>query len=447
MFDAEVNDVRISLRLLAGAVRDVKVARDLIASGATAADFSMPGLRAVFAAVVALAADGGGISRALIADKLERVIGTDATTQVLTSLDAADPVRPDEDVIALVAHVRRRVAARRLGDLGKRLQGVDEWADPLQTLADAQRELRDIGSGSSALSGTHIGGVVQRALTRLEQPLGCIPLGLGEIDDVLGGGAPLGRTTLYVTGSGMGKTTFGRWSALHAARAGFPVAIFGNEADRDETTHGLIEMAARIRIPNNPLDLSAEARARYADAAAEVASLPIWLEDSVTMTAESVASGVRALRQRMGVKLVVIDYVQDIMPSQGFTRDDHLSHAHKSRVIRTCAREEEVAIVGLSQIGSVGEGKDKKPDPEAVAGGRIWFRDAGAAIAIKRDAFSKDEAKQNINHVKVTKNRLRQRKIETWMRYDVPTCSFVFCDESGRDLDQGAEVIDADPWA
>jgi replicative DNA helicase len=436
-------ETQIGLRLLAGAIQDRSVARDLLATGAVADDFALPGLRAVFQAIELITGSGGSPTRAIIAARIhERIEGA---TDVLEALDTADPVRPGEDVATVLEHMRRRVATRRLADLGERLRRLDEWDDPTVAIAMAEQDLRNIGVSSAPVHGIGAMGLAEIGLAAASEPPVRIPTGFSAVDTALGGGLPCGYVSLFISGSGMGKTTFGRHAVLNALKAGVPTVLIGNESRRKETASSLIEMISGERVRSGA---SAEVMSRAATAAGELSSLPLWVEDSPVITAEDVASIIRTMRRRMGAQLFCIDYLQDMSMSHAFKRDDHLSHAHKSRILRTAAAEEDVAILALSQNASPA-GDSKAPvDQEAVAGGRIYYRDAAAVVRFSRDAHSKSESKQHITHVKLSKNRHGAVKTEQWVRYDVSSRKLIECDAEGRDLDDGKdeEVIDAESW-
>lgn len=440
------------MRLIAGALKDKQVARDLLASGAKVEDFALPGLRSSFVIIEQLMALDGAVSQAVFATRLTEMVGREPARGVLDALNATDPVSADDNITTVVDHMRQRVAVRRLGELGRKLSTLDEWADPRAVLSDAEKEIREISTGSASLHGCTARALAELAMQRTTKPLERIAMGLGDIDDMMTGGAPVGYVTLFKTGSGMGKTTYARHALVGALSRGVPCLLYGNESLRGETAQALTELLAGVRIPSDiTRDLSADHRSRIGKAAGDLSTLPLWVEDAPRLTVEHFANAVRVLKRRMALKLVVIDYLQDIGMSEGFSRDDHLSHAHKSNVIRRVAQEEEVAIIALSQLGAAArDAKGKaEPDPEAVAGGRIYYRDAGAVVDFKRDAFSKDEKKRNVTHIRLQKDRLTGRAgAEVWMRYDVQTRGLAFCDAEGRDLDtKEPEVVDeSNPW-
>lgn len=417
------------MRLLNGALSSPKVAQELSSIGMASGDLSLPGLRALWMAIEQQRREQGTVSRSVVGVLLAGTVGEDDAAKIMSAVGSADPLRPGEDAAAMVDHMRRRVAVRRLTEIGKRLWSLDEKSNPIEAASQAVKDIEGIASAATTLQGVNAARLAEIGRNRTSQKRAGIPLGLGPIDTALGGGAPRGAVTLFATGSGKGKTTFARHSLLAALRAGHTCALITFESDREETSQALLEMIAGCRMPPDG-EMSRELSSRFMKAGDELERYRLWVEDPVGGNVEQVCSVIRTLAAR-GVTFFELDYIQDILPSPQFNRHDFLSHIHVSRSLRGVTREENVALVALSQIGTT----DGKQDAEAVAGSRQYFKDSKAAVSFERDTKSKHELKQNVNRVSIQKNRLFGKRAEAFWRYDIESTRLHCCDAEGRDIE------------
>lgn len=172
--------------------------------------------------------------------------------------------------------------------------------------------------------------------------------GLEALDDLVGG---FGRSELVLIAArpSVGKTALALQLALHAVREGRRVSMASLEMSRKPIgTRLLVQMSKTSLYRALKGRLSPSEAERMASMGEELAKLPIALMDDASA---SVAS-IQAEAERYRADLVVIDYLQLIVPEASENRNEEVSKI--SRALKRMAMRLNVPVVALSQL--------KRPD-------------------------------------------------------------------------------------
>ena len=178
-----------------------------------------------------------------------------------------------------------------------------------------------------------------------------IPTGFADLDELLGGGLHGGQCVLIAGRPGLGKSCLADDFARSAAlRHGLPAVLFSLEMPRNEIVMRII--AAEARVPMHLLrtgKLSDDDWRRIAVKMGEVSDAPLFIDDSPGLTLMEIRAKCRRLKQKHGLRLVLIDYLQ-LMPSarRGENRQQEVSEM--SRGLKLLAKELDVPVVALSQL-------------------------------------------------------------------------------------------------
>lgn len=248
------------------------------------------------------------------------------------------------------------------GDSGLTLKPVSEIAADL--LSVIERRVQDFGSG------------VSRGVSS----------GLATLDRFLGGFV---RTRLYFFAArpGIGKTTL---AVNFAAAAQEPWAYFTLEMTSRDIVEKILSLRARIRsdrlqtgcIDENDLD-------RLGGGIAAFSKMPGHVDNKSGLYLENFETTVRRAVKRSGVKVVFLDYVQQMrIRSEKFaTRQQELSEI-TSR-LKQLAMSADIAIVALAQLNRETE-KVMVPKNSHLKDSGSIEQDADAIVFIHRDE-TKDE--------------------------------------------------------
>ena len=156
---------------------------------------------------------------------------------------------------------------------------------------------------------------------------------------------------LWIVGAypGRGKTVLGVQIGLMAARASSPVCIFSLEMTAEQL--GLRSLATCGMVPaaqlRNPRYMNESEWRATQDSADELVGLPIYVDDSGSLTARELAARTKLYIRKYGVKLVIVDYLQLV---EGGGRDVRERVGRVANTLRQIAKDERVAVVAMSQL-------------------------------------------------------------------------------------------------
>ena len=205
-----------------------------------------------------------------------------------------------------------------------------------------------------------------------------IPTGLTELDKKTGG---LQDNDLIVIAArpSVGKTAFALHLARHAALAGNAVAVYSLEMQGERLGHRWLMAACNINpyrwrngIPN-PQEV-AEARTT----ASGLAQLPIYVDDSSSVSMDHIRSSARLLKSRKQCDMIIIDYLQLCdMSTKQVNRNREQEVAQATRKAKLLAKELHIPVVLLSQLNRESENRP---------GGRPELAHLRESGAIEQDA-------------------------------------------------------------
>jgi replicative DNA helicase len=240
-----------------------------------------------------------------------------------------------------------------------------------------------------------------RARERGDSLLG---MSTGFVDvDKMCGGFFAGDLYIIAARPGMGKTSFATSLACNVSRPsatepGDAVAFFSLEMPRDQ-------IALRIACHEAELDFQRVRRntmtrdewGRVIRAANDMASMPIYIDDTPAITVQTVRDRVRQLKREIASRktpakklgLVVVDYLQLMtgIRDKGGNREQEV--ASLTRGLKALAKEEEVPVVAVSQLNRSTEKKvkDKRPELSDLRESGAIEQDADTVIFVYRDEY------------------------------------------------------------
>jgi replicative DNA helicase len=263
-----------------------------------------------------------------------------------------------------------------------------------------------------------------------------IETGFTELDKKCAG---LHNGDLYIVAGrpGMGKTAFVLNMAVNVARPrrvdtadasgplsdapieepGYGVAFFSLEMPREQR---LLASEARVDVSRiRSGQFRNEDWNKLTDAAARLGRLPIWLDDTPSLTLLDLRAKVRRLQaelkrgdaaapsQRLG--LVVVDYLQ-LMQGRRDANSREQEISELSRGLKALAKEMEVPVLALSQLNRSVETrgiKDKRPQLSDLRESGAIEQDADTIVFIYRDEyyFPNDTADKGVAELIIAKQR------------------------------------------
>lgn len=210
-----------------------------------------------------------------------------------------------------------------------------------------------------------------------------IPTSLKGLDDLTCGWQN-GDLIVLAARPSVGKTAFTIQALVNACRHGKHSLFFSLEmtgvkiADRVQA-HVAQVNAAGMRRPE--LFDNADFGALF-NAAAEIAELPLHIDETPALTVEALCARARQLHATQHVDLIAIDYLTQMSPPTGKNLSTADALQIITRALKGLAKELNVPVILLSQLNRDGEGH--RPGLKALRDSGAIEQDADVVIFLHR---------------------------------------------------------------
>ncbi|MNO15505.1 Replicative DNA helicase [compost metagenome] len=206
----------------------------------------------------------------------------------------------------------------------------------------------------------------------------------------------------------VGKTTFALNISQHAAiRANKKVALFSLEMSGEQQT--LKMMSAEQLIDANRIRTGFLRPEEWDKAAAALSTLSeanIFVDDSSSITISEIMNKCRRLKNKFGLDMIVIDYLQ-LISGDRYNPNRQQEVSEISRKLKQLARELDVPVIALSQLSrAVEQRQDKRPVLSDLRESGSIEQDADIVAFLYRDDYYNQESeKKNIIEIIIAKQR------------------------------------------
>ncbi|WP_343233442.1 replicative DNA helicase [Streptomonospora sp. PA3] len=169
--------------------------------------------------------------------------------------------------------------------------------------------------------------------------------------------------------------------------------FFSLEMGRNEIVMRLLSAEARVPLHTMRSGMMTDDDwARLARRMGEVASAPLFIDDSPNLSMMEIRAKCRRLKQQHDLKLVVVDYLQ-LMSSAGRVESRQQEVSEMSRSLKLLAKELEVPVIALSQLNRGPEQRtDKKPQVSDLRESGSIEQDADMVILLYREDVHEKES-------------------------------------------------------
>jgi replicative DNA helicase len=372
-------------------------------------DFYKPAHQTIYEAILDLYGRGEPADAITLSGELGRVGGAPYLHTLISSVPTAANAGYYARIVSERAILRRLVeAGTRITQMGYADTGeVDEVVDRAQAEIYAVTERRtseDYAPLAEIMEGTldEIEAIGSRGGTMVG-----VPTGFTDLDGLTNGLHP-GQLVVVAARPGLGKSTLALDFARSASiKSGLTSVIFSLEMTRNEITMRLLSAEARVGLHHMRTgSLGDDDWTKLARKMSEVASAPLFIDDSPNMTMMEIRAKCRRLKQRHDLKLVVVDYLQ-LMSSGKRVESRQQEVAEFSRALKLLAKELEVPVVALSQLNRGPEQRtDKKPMLSDLRESGSIERDSDMVILLHReDAYERESPRAGEADFIVAKHR------------------------------------------
>jgi replicative DNA helicase len=289
------------------------------------------------------------------------------------ALDTSEEIDPQNRIEAA------EIALYKVAEQGDVSGGVQSFAQAAKLAVDmADKALK---------SGGHLSGVTT-GLKDLNAKIG----GLHNSDLVVLAGRP-----------GMGKTALATNIAFNAAyqlaqdreagverSSGASVAFFSLEMSADQlATRILAEQSGITSEQLRTGKIDNHDFRKLARAAADLETLPLYIDDTAGLTIASLRTRARRLKRQRGIGMIVIDYLQLVTGTSRQSDSNRVQEVSEvTRGLKQLAKELQVPVLALSQLSRAVENReDKRPQLADLRESGTIEQDADMVLFIYREEY------------------------------------------------------------
>lgn len=204
----------------------------------------------------------------------------------------------------------------------------------------------------------------------------------------------------------MGKTALALNIALNAAKQKKSVAVFSLEMSKYQI--GTRLLSSMTDIPVTAITSGTADRGQLIDAADGLNDLPLYIDDTSSMTVSAIRGKVQKFKRDHGLDMIIIDYVQ-LMVGDRAKGDNRVQEVSEiSRSLKALAKYFNVPVLALSQLNRGVEIRaDKRPQLSDLRESGSLEQDADIVMFLYRDDYyNRDDSDlPNIAELIIAKNR------------------------------------------
>ncbi|MDO4526822.1 MAG: replicative DNA helicase [Candidatus Saccharibacteria bacterium] len=293
--------------------------------------------------------------------KLKDVGGAPYLTELSNFVPASSHAKAYAEI------VRKAALQRKLIKAGSEIvkKAFEDGADVDTLVGNAEQELFEVSDKVVKSEYKAMDTLLAEAFERIDNlqknkgALRGLKTGFRDLDKKTAG---LQKGDLVIIGArpAMGKTTFAQNLTYNIASInGKGVLFFSMEMAANEIIERMISDVSgvdnwKIRTGN----VSDEEYSRIGDAMAEMAELPIYIDDTSSMTIMELRNKARRAMHDHDIGIVVVDYLQLISGSDRYAGNRVQEVTEISRGLKILARELSIPVVALAQLSRNVTGRD-----------------------------------------------------------------------------------------
>ena len=321
-------------------------------------------------------------------------------------------------------------------------QGYIDYGDAQNFIDGAEQSVYELARVSESSSAEKLISVMKKSFKQLTEAMQRgdritgVPTGFDRYDRLTAGLHP-GDLTIVAARPGMGKTSFVLNIAVNVAspkgrelgsdpnqrweEAGVGAVVFSLEMPREQLANRMVCSEGKVDVSKVRSGfLGQQDWNRLTQAASFLGSLPIWIDDSPSISILELRAKVRRLqaeydredengRKTQRIGLVIVDYLQLMRGRDGVnSREQEISEI--SRGLKGLAKELKVPVIALSQLNRAVETrseKSKRPQISDLRESGAIEQDADNICFIYRDDYYNKEGstEPNVAELIIAKQR------------------------------------------
>ena len=343
--------------------------------------------------------------------QLEQIGGGAYITELVNFVPSAANIKHYAELVQKKAMMRNLIsAADHISELG-----YEEGEEVESVLDQAQSKIFEVTNSPTLQKFIALKDTLSEAWERLEHlhqskdELRGVRTGFRELDTLLAG---FQKSDLIILASrpSMGKTSLALDIARQAAiNYKTPVGIFSLEMSAQQLVDRMLAAQSSVnawKLRTGKLT-SDEEFDKIRQALDVLSKAPIYIDDNVSINVLQMRSVARQLKHEKGLGLIIIDYLQLMVPTAGRSGDSLVQQVTEiSRSLKAMARELDTPVLALSQLSRAVEQRRGKPRLSDLRDSGSIEQDADVVMFIHRDdRMNENSEKPNIAEILIEKHR------------------------------------------
>ena len=299
--------------------------------------------------------------------------------------------------------VHKKSLMRKMIEAGERIKdvGIDEDKDVDEIVDSANKIIHDVSSMVPQNKVVNMKDVADETWNRLDHMhnstniLRGIPTGFQDIDNLLSG---LQHSDLIILAArpSMGKTSLALDIARNVAvRSKIPVCIFSLEMAVPQLVDRMLAAEARVsafKLRTGKLNIDHDFKI-VRDSLGALSEAPIYIDDQSSNNIVKIRAVARRLQRENKLGLIIIDYLQLMMPTN--VKNDNLVQqiTEISRSLKQLAKEFNVPVLALSQLSRAVESRGGRPRLSDLRDSGSIEQDADVVMFIHQEDKYNEENK------------------------------------------------------
>lgn len=368
-----------------------------------ASDFYTSAHRIIYQAIIRVAEENKCVDLITLQDELDKDGSLDGVGGVVYLVSLQENISAIGLVEQHARIVKEKAILRELIGSATRIitNCYSQNEKAIETVLDeAEQTIFDIANKRSSQSFVQLDIWLKKTFQHLSEikshshGITGIPSGYIKLDDMTSGFQKSDFIVLAARPS-MGKTALALTLARNAAESGAPVAFFSLEMSAEQLTLRLLSSESQVlhhHIRN--ATISSDEWMDLTHAAAKLAEVKIFIDDSPMQTIMDVRTKARKLKSEHNVQMIVIDYLQ-LLHGTGNHENRHQEVSAISRALKALAKELGVPIVALSQLSRAVDSRvDKRPMLSDLRESGAIEQDADVIMFLYRDVVYNPETEE-----------------------------------------------------
>ncbi len=345
-------------------------------------------------------------------DIVDQIGGMTYLTELVQGVPSSTNAKYYAEIVQKKYIMRSLISASEfVGELG-----FDEAGDLDDLLDQAEKKIFEVTN----FTGTHkfvaIGDTLHEAWERIDKlhntknELRGVPTGFAGLDNKLAGFQKSDLIILAARPS-MGKTSLALDFARKAAiDSNVPVGIFSLEMSSQQLVDRMLSAESNVDSWKLRTGHGLESAnfGAIKDAMERLSNAPIYIDDQPANNILKMRAVARRLKSEKGLGLIVVDYLQLMVPTQSRNSDNVVQQVTEiSRSLKQLARELEVPVIALSQLSRAVEQRGGKPRLSDLRDSGSIEQDADVVMFIHREdkQDKSGAARANIAEILIEKHR------------------------------------------